>query len=58
MGFFGTLQDYEVSDLIVAHDPVTLERVLVRKEEILKSLREQSTAASVIARIPSQDGFP
>jgi len=57
MGFFGTPQDYEVSDLIVAHDPVTLDRVPVRKEEILRLCANRHQAASVIARIPAADGF-
>jgi SAM-dependent methyltransferase len=56
MGLFGAPQDYEVSDVIVAYDPVTLQRVPVQKQEILKVFSNNRRAASIISRIPERGG--
>jgi SAM-dependent methyltransferase len=57
MSFFGTPRDHEVSDVIVAHDPGTLERVPVRKQQVLKLFENKKQASSIIARIPEREGF-
>jgi SAM-dependent methyltransferase len=57
MSLFGTPQDHEVSDLVVAHDSRTLERVPVRKQELLSLFAHNPRAAAVVSRIPELDGF-
>jgi len=57
MSFFGTPRDHEVSDVIVAHDPETLERAPVRKQELLKLFENNPQAALIVAQIPEREGF-
>jgi SAM-dependent methyltransferase len=49
----------EISDLVVQHDPKTLERLPVNKQEILKVFEGFSNlkAARVIEKIPATNGF-
>src|SRR5260370_33494580 len=57
MSLFGTPRDHEVSDVIVAHDPETLERTPVRKQELLKLFENNQRAALIVAQIPEREGF-
>jgi len=57
MNLFGTARDHEVSDVIVAYDPGTLQRVPIRKQEILQLFQDNRQAASIVARIPERAGF-
>jgi len=49
----------EISDLVVQHDPKTLERLPVNKQEILQIFKDFSNqkAARVISQIPTTNGF-
>jgi hypothetical protein len=57
MPFFPVSFDHEVSDVITAHDPQTLVRMPVSKQEILRLFIGNRQAQSVIDRIPEQEGF-
>src|SRR5260370_7398444 len=57
MSLFGTPRDHEVSDVIVAHDPETLERAPVRKQELLKLFENNQRAALIVGQIPEREGF-
>lgn len=57
MNFYRVPLDHEVSDVITAHDPSTLERLPVRKQEILRMFTNNHQAAAVITRIPEYQGF-
>jgi SAM-dependent methyltransferase len=57
MIFWGTPRDLEVSDVIVAHDPGTLDRIPVRKQEALRLFENNRQAVSIVAQIPEREGF-
>lgn len=57
MNFFPASLDHEVSDVITAHDPQTMARMPVRKQEILRLFKDNCQAQSVINQIPEQEGF-
>lgn len=57
MNFFPTSLHHEISDVITAHDPQTLARTPVRKQEILRLFTDNRQAQSVINQIPEQEGF-
>ena len=48
----------EISDLIVAYDPDTLERVPVRRDEVVQRFRSlgRHRAARIVAKMPATDG--
>lgn len=57
MNFFHASLDHEVSDVITAHDPQTLVRMPVHKQEILRFFTGNRQAQSVINRIPEHKGL-
>lgn len=57
MSLFGTPRDDEVSDVIVGHDPHTLERVPVCKQKILELFEHHRRAASIVSQIPEREGM-
>ncbi len=57
MSLFGFASGLEVSDVITAHDPETLQRLPVRKLEALQLFTSNRRAAAVVAQIPEREGF-